>query len=484
MKIKCPHCCRKFASEDSAQYHIEQSHPQRICDYCGKTFLARHATTKNCSKSCAMKNRDIVNDEFRKKVSNGMKKYNETHDVWNKGKFMSEKSKIKLSKSLKKHWATDKGKEQQKRLGEQRSKRMLGKYNPMFGKSHKYSIRQKLSEAAKMQAINQKEDMLDKSFNELLPKRLEENNLTALFKRDEFTGFGKNTYYLLKCNKCDNDFKSRLCDGRVATKCPYCYKYGKSYAEIEILNYLKTFYKGEILHGKRKYIDNNGENELDIYLPEKQLAIEYNGLYYHSDRYKDKYYHINKTKACKAKGIRLIHIFEDEWLKHQDIVKSRLRHIIGQTTERIYARNTTIKPIETKNKNKFLNTYHIQGEDKASIKLGAYYNDELVAVMTFCKPRACFGGKKDPNAYELSRFCPKYSIIGIASKMMSHFKANYEWNTVYTYADMRWSDGNVYEKMGMKLVEQSRPNYWYIKGLERFHRFAFRKDRLVSMGFD
>ena len=233
----------------------------------------------------------------------------------------------------------------------------------------------------------------------------------------------------------------------------------------------------EIIPNDRKIIN---PLELDIYIPNKNIAFEYDGLYYHSEQINpDKFYHVNKTNICKDKGIRLIHIFEDEWIYNRDIVEERIKYILNvkKDVKKIYARKCEIRPIDFKTKNIFLNKYHIQGSDKSIIKLGAFYNDELISVMTFSKGNISKGSKYIEGVWELNRFCSDYNylVIGIASKLLNYFKSNYEWNEIFTYADLRWSCGDLYQTLGFTLKHISQPNYWYIKDYKRIHRFNLRK---------
>jgi hypothetical protein len=227
--------------------------------------------------------------------------------------------------------------------------------------------------------------------------------------------------------------------------------------------------------------------ELDIYIPSKKLAIEYHGLHWHGESVgTDKNYHLNKYNECKAEGIRLIQIFEDEWLSKAPIVMRRLQHILGLDTERVYARQCIIKSVPFQEACKFLESYHLQGKDRSSIRYGAYYNDKLVALMTFGKLRKALGHKNvGINDYEIYRFCVgNASVVGIASKLFKHFIENHHPQKVLSYADIRWShDDAFYSKLGFKLDGYTSPNYWYFFGNDctRHHRFAFRKDQLSKL---
>jgi len=221
-----------------------------------------------------------------------------------------------------------------------------------------------------------------------------------------------------------------------------------------------------------------GPKELDIFLPDYNVAIEFDGLYWHSDDKLDINYHVNKTNLCKDKNIRLIHIFEDEWLFKKSIVKKRIEQILNKNKSKIiYARNCTIKEIDSKTKNNFLEKFHLQGIDSSNIKLGAFYNDILISIMTFSHGNISKGSKSEEDIWELNRFCIdfNYRVIGIAGKLLEYFKRNYKWKQIFSYADRRWSQGNVYYKLDFELDHITKPNYWYIKGYNRIHRFNLRK---------
>lgn len=182
---------------------------------------------------------------------------------------------------------------------------------------------------------------------------------------------------------------------------------------------------------------------------------------------------------------RVIVIFSDEWEKI-DLVTAKLSHITSTSTaDRIHARKCSIREIPATDKNKFLDRFHLQGKDTSHINLGAYYNNTLVAVMTFCRPRVLMGRtSNEDDKWELSRFATNtdYRIPGIASKLLTFFSTNYQWTEIYSYADRRWSDGNVYEQLGFELTATNPPAYWYVSGIERKHRWGFRKDVLKHMG--
>lgn len=247
--------------------------------------------------------------------------------------------------------------------------------------------------------------------------------------------------------------------------------------EKEVLFYISSIYDGQIQSSNRSILKGK---ELDIYLPDKNIAIEYNGLYSHSYKpweskeslIKGPKYHLNKTILCEQNNIQLIHLYSDEWINKNEIIKSILKTKIG-LNQKIYARNCKIINVDTHTKNIFLNQYHIQGEDKSKLKLGLLHEDELVCVMTFTKSR--FNNNYD---WELSRFCTKinYNIVGGFSKLLSHFK-KYNTGSIISYADRRYSRGDVYIKNGFTHIRTNSPSYYYVDKnyTQRYNRMKFQK---------
>jgi hypothetical protein len=279
---------------------------------------------------------------------------------------------------------------------------------------------------------------------------------------------------------------TQLAYGHLASKgCPKC---ANQYStQHEHIKYIITQYNINFEENSRSIIP---PLELDFYLPDYKIGIEINGIYWHSElQGKDKNYHLNKTNLCKEKGIRLIHINENEFVNSLPIIKSKLNSILGINKRKIYGRKCVVKEIDTKLKSKFLNKYHLQGNDKASIKLGLFYNNHLISVMTFCKRRVALGKKKTQEGeYELSRYCGNFNfyVIGGASKLLKYFERNYNPTKIVTYADKRWSTGDLYFKLGFTHTHDSKPNYWYFSRCDRYnlkHRFNFRKN-VISKKLD
>jgi hypothetical protein len=257
-----------------------------------------------------------------------------------------------------------------------------------------------------------------------------------------------------------------------------------SSGEIEIMNFIKELGFNVEKGRNRKLL--NGK-EVDLFIEDKKLCIEYNGLYYHTEKMgKNSMYHLNKTMACNNIGYNLIHIFEDEWILKKEIIKNKLKYILNVADViKIGARNVEIKKITSREKSKFLNENHLQGNDNSIIYYGAFYKNELVGVITFNSKRNMT--KNISNQYELSRFGVKenYSIAGLGSKFIKYFIKEYSPTSIISFADRRWtlnSSNNLYIKMGFKLIDVIRPTYYYynskINRYKRYHKFGFGKNSL------
>jgi hypothetical protein len=264
--------------------------------------------------------------------------------------------------------------------------------------------------------------------------------------------------------------------------CPKCSHRISSY-EIEILHFLKEN-EEDSFFSSAKHLDKI--TEIDLLSEKLKIGIEFNGLYWHSSLYKTDDYHLTKTKQMNQLGYHLMHIFEDEWLLKKDICKSIILAHIGKIKQKIYARKCVIKEINSLESSTFLNNNHIQGNVNASIRLGLFYNDELVSVMTFGELRKAIGHDAKDDHYELYRFCNKLNTIniGAASKLLCYFEKKYKPEKLITYADKRWFAGVLYKQLGFKYIADTAINYFYVKGAKRYNRFAFRKNVLVEEGFD
>ena len=256
--------------------------------------------------------------------------------------------------------------------------------------------------------------------------------------------------------------------------CTVCYPIGdtKSIKEVELYKYIKSIYSGEIIQSYRDGL------EIDIYLPELKLGFEFNGLYWHSEEWKEKNYHLDKTLYFKERGIRIIHIWEDDWDNKSVIIEGQIRNWLGSNSDRIFARKCKVDILDKNICRDFLNENHIQGNDHSSLKIGLFYGDELVSIMTF----DTFEGRKkmEEGGWNLSRFCNKIglNVVGGASKLLKYFVDKFNPIRIVSYADLDWSKGDLYLKLGFCNIKESRPDYKYLYEGIRVHKTNFKKSKL------
>ena len=296
----------------------------------------------------------------------------------------------------------------------------------------------------------------------------------------------------LECDKCDEKkfhIPQQTFNDRIRNHTELCTKLlpiGKNNKNTTIELFIRSILDEYNIEYETNIRNVISPKELDIYIPSKHIAIECNGVYWHSQKRSN--YHENKFTTCKQNGVQLLTIWED-WVRNKpEIIKSILLSKLGIYKERIYARKCIIKEVPIKLCNNFLDINHIQGKSPSSIKLGLYYNNELVSIMTFSKSRLGVGKSKNISSYELVRFCNKLNlqIIGGASKLFKYFIKNYQPTNIYSYSSNDISNGNLYEKLGFNSNFKIASAYWYIhkQTFQRYHRFNFRKQKLKELGYD
>ena len=326
-------------------------------------------------------------------------------------------------------------------------------------------------------AYIQRKESLTEDFSEFVQKV---SNVHAnVYKYLKIYYVGKIRYADIMCNK-HGTFTQNTSNHIQGSICPKCANNGSSNLETQICTLLDSW--GVIYEHRKKLSDKKQTKEVDLYIPSKKIAFEINGRYWHSELAgKDRSYHINKTLFCEQLGIRLVHIMEEEF-KNIELLKSKLQNILrSDLNKRIYARQCEVRLVNDLNvKSTFLNDNHSQGNDNSQICCGLYYNNEIVSMMTFAKMRRCFG-YRNQNGWELVRFCSLkyYSVLGAAGKLLTFFERNFSPNNMITYADRRWSCGDLYQKLGFRFSHFSRPSYWYFHNQSNiYHRYKFAKHTL------
>lgn len=319
-------------------------------------------------------------------------------------------------------------------------------------------------------------------FNNIFKKFENSDTVKILFSKEEYLEKGgAPAQQRFLCKKCNKEFLGYIRNAR----CYDCYpNTNTSQMEKEIFYYLQELLLNtEILSMTKRVIK---PYELDIYIPEYKLAVEFNGLFWHSSEMNiDKNSHVNKTNMCENLGIHLIHIFEDDWATKKEIIKQKLRYELRITTKEINISDCNIIEIDSKIKNEFLNRYHPKSEDKSDIKFGVYYENELISCMTFNYKKRAMHKKEITEEYEISRFCSLYYINELESTLINKFIKHYKPEKISITLDRCWeySNNNKYTDMGFIKTIINKPTYWYIPQENKIktHRFHFNKTNLKDL---
>lgn len=430
----------------------------RICLICGKKFYARKKYEKiTCCEECYNKYVEIHREEISEKQR--IKSYDNFHS----------KSKEEIAAEHEK--------------ARQTSLKRYGVNRPQ--QTNEY--RKKMSE---MFMAKDWSERSRKANEVLIPKYIslcEADSLELIEFRNRFDCD-------VKCKECGFEFTTHtlgyISSGETANLCRHCHPNANSTSRTEPVIFVEKILEkyGIEFHKNDRFVIK--PQEIDILIPSLKLAIEVNGVYWHSEIAggKDKNYHIHKTKNAFNNGYKLIHIFDDEIKNKPLVVESRILNLIGKTPNKVYARKCNIKELDAKTKKEFLEKNHIDGDSVSKWNLGLYYNDLLVSVATFGKRK--ISGSEN---LELIRFASliNYNVIGGFSKLFKYFIETYNPERIITYADIRWSglnyEDNVYTKNGFTYKEITKPNYFYT-GIPnfsfRFNRFNFTKQKLVESDFD
>ena len=298
------------------------------------------------------------------------------------------------------------------------------------------------------------------------------HKVSPLFVCADYSGVAKD--YSWKCNTCDNNFFDTLDDGWIP-RCPKCFPVSKSQGEDQLYQFICSLVdQTDVIRNTRSVIS---PRELDIYIPKAHLAIEFHGLYRHSEvsGMKDRHYHLTKYQEAQNQGVRLIQIWDLEWETQRDIVESRIKQAL-KLSNKIPARKCSVILLDTEIKRDFLNSNHIQGDCNTKINLGLIYQDTVVAVMSFSQARFT------KAQWELVRYCSlkNHTVVGGASKLMRFFERANPSSSIVSYCDLRWGQGGLYRALGFTLSHVSQPNYWYRnkQSSKLFSRIKFQHHKL------
>lgn len=265
--------------------------------------------------------------------------------------------------------------------------------------------------------------------------------------------------------------------------CPSCAwaTYGKSLVADEFTAWVQETFGGEI--ETEKLITEGRRFRMDVFLPELNLGIDFNGLNWHSTRtIQDRGHHFLRWKLAKGEGIDLVYIHEDEWKYRRSAVENMLTHLLGKS-ERVYARNTELKLVEPQEATDFYEQYHIQGYyGVPELSYGLFQGEQLVACMSFSRKTS---NRKNPygeGKWELIRFASVKSVVGGASKLFKHFLKQHNPQEVVSFSMNHLFNGTMYQKLGFSLDKVLPIDYTYVYANpdKRLHKSGFQKSRLAE----
>lgn len=277
-------------------------------------------------------------------------------------------------------------------------------------------------------------------------------NRNHIFKISRFNLYNRFKYETILCTKC-NPLTNR-----------------KSGLEQELKFFLID---NKIKFEENKYILDS--YEIDIYLPDFKLGIEFNGVYWHNELYKSRMYHFMKTEIAEKKEIHLVHIYEDDWLYKKNIVKSEILRLLNKI-KLIDKDNFIIKEInDLKVIRKFLDLNHIKGFTNSKLKLGVFLENELIGMMLF---------NKYNNNYKIIRHCIKinFDVENIYKEILNYLTKYYKPTNIIWELDRSWETKKLPESFGFSFFEKTKPNYYYVIGHKRYNRLNYKKNTLVRNG--
>lgn len=503
MPIKCQICQQEFPKLIGFK-HLKK-HDITSAEYkkqYGKESLASPEYRAQRSQQYSGKNNPNYGNRMRQESKDNISKKRKGSTPWNKGKKFDDTVVYKKAAELR---------EQRYKNGE------------LERKTHDYSAetREKISISVKNYAKNNPEEMSRRAKQALETKRQNGYDL-AFFKgmkhspeaKEKIAQASRNanqtkttksiekaqrnaklaqctiismdhTSFQLRCDNCKHEFartKQYLtATGKFNTElCEICYprSYQRSQVENDIAEYIQSLGVKTELNARHIL---SSKKEIDIYVPEKNLAIEVNGVYWHSQIVleaigQSKLKDYEKYIEAGSQDLKLITVYDVEWIEKQSIVRSRIAGMLGQN-KTIGARQTTVKQLSSKEANEFLRENHLQGSGRSNVRYGLFQYEQLVSVMTFSKENI----SRKSQEWEINRFCTKQgmTVSGGASKLFKQFLRDYAPQKVISYSDNRWGDGKLYMNLGFQKISTTPPNYWYVKpnDTKLYHRYALRKTK-------
>ena len=330
-----------------------------------------------------------------------------------------------------------------------------------------------VSRTLRREEVRSRLDALKRLSPEEILKRLSASEGTLVLESDPAEYVRDRVKNLrFRCVKCDNVSVKSLIEAS-SGRCGTCSPAG-SQAQVEVERYIRFMGLATSM-SDRSVIS---PYEIDVVIPEKRIGIEYNGLYFHSALFKSKNYHSNKSRMCQEVGVRLIHVFEDEWRDKRSICESIIAHKTGMTSKSIGARECEIVTVNAAQKRAFFNETHIDGDVKSSACFGLQDSDgNLVACMSLRRPlHKKFVGHLEIARYSTSLMTNVVGGLGRLTSAARKYAREVGASKLMTYVDTRWGSGDGYVKSGWQHVATTPNRFWWTDGRVRIDRFKIRAD--------
>lgn len=304
---------------------------------------------------------------------------------------------------------------------------------------------------------------------------ISQSEFDPMFTRDTYLQGSPHSEYDFKCVKCGEQFKA-LVKAQVSLRCYTCHPKRETWGEVAIKQWLQS-QQVNFVQWDRTQIK---PFELDFWIPDHKLAIEFNGIWHHRhDKIQDRKYHQNKWALCDQKGIRLIQIWEHELHAKPSIIWDRLHHVLGGHAQSVGARTCAIVKLTHEQARTFINAHHLQGHTPTPHVWGLIKHDEIQAVASFVKNRY-----SDKAEYELARYCVKagVQVPGGLSRLIRHAQKELGFKSLLSYSNLNWGKGAGYHTTGFVLDHVSVPNYWYFKNINDVQsRLKFQKHKIQGL---
>ena len=299
------------------------------------------------------------------------------------------------------------------------------------------------------------------------------------------SGFkGKSKPFKIRCLRCQNIRETSKVNTIIKNTCGYCSGSTKtSAAEIEIKEWFESL---GLKVNKYKFAERAGGIEIDVYLPDLKVGIEYCGLYWHNEESPTPRpigYHSHKLAKANRDGIRLITIFQDEWRDRKEQVKGFLLSVVHKNSRKLFARKTQLRSLSKEEARAFMNLHHIQGATRFDASFGLFFGDELLGAVsgsTHHRP-----GKKATYVLNRLAFKNDVAISGGSSRLLKaliSYARSQGFKTITSWSDNRWSEGKVYDQIGFKLDGKLKDDYSYVDGQDRISKQSCQKKFLIVKG--